>query len=97
MTEWTFLTNHARVLILLAHQPKITARDLATLIGITERSVRSIIADLESEGYIEKLKEGRQITYKIHTDLPFRHPTEKDHSIERLLKAMGCKLARQNK
>ncbi len=95
MAEWTFLTNHARVLILLAHRPKITARDLSTLIGITERSVRSIIADLESEGYIEKLKEGRRTSYKIHTNLPFRHPTQKDHSIEKLLRAMGCKLTKK--
>jgi len=97
MAEWTFLTNHARVLILLANRPKITAREIAAQIGITERSVRSIIADLESEGYIEKLKEGRQTSYKIHTNLTFRHPTQKDHSIEKLLKAMGCKLTRQHK
>jgi len=94
MGEWTFLTNHARVLILLANRPKITARDLSTHIGITERSVRSIIADLESEGYIEKLKEGRRTSYKIHGKLPFRHPTQKDQSIEKLLKALGCKLTK---
>ncbi len=94
MGEWTFLTNHARVLILLANHPKITARELSTLIGITERSVRSIVADLESEGYIEKVKEGRQISYKIHSELPFRHHTQKDHSIKKLLKALGCKLVK---
>ncbi|MBS3920497.1 MAG: winged helix-turn-helix transcriptional regulator [Deltaproteobacteria bacterium] len=94
MSEWTFLTNHARVLMQLANQSQITARDLSSLIGITERSVRSIIADLEAEGYIEKLKEGRRVNYKIHTKLPFRHPTQKDHSIEKLLKALGCKPAK---
>ncbi len=94
MAEWTFLTNHARVLILMANHPKITARDLSTLIGITERSVRNIIADLEAEGYIEKLKEGRRVSYKIHSELPFRHPTEKDQSIKKFLKALGCKLAK---
>jgi DNA-binding transcriptional ArsR family regulator len=92
MAEWTFLTNHARVLISLANHPKITARNLSIHIGITERSVRNIISDLEAEGYIEKLKEGRRVIYKIHTKLPFRHPTQKDHSIRILLKAMGCKL-----
>ncbi len=92
MAEWTFLTNHARVLALMANRPKITARDLSSLIGITERSIRSIIADLESEGYIEKMKEGRRTSYKIHAKLPFRHPTQKDQSIEKLLKALGCKL-----
>ncbi len=94
MGEWTFLTNHARVLMLLAKRPNITARDLSALIGITERSVRSIIADLEIEGYIEKFKEGRRVSYKIHTELPLRHPTQQDQPIERLLKALGCKLKR---
>ncbi|MGB9627144.1 MAG: helix-turn-helix transcriptional regulator [Thermodesulfobacteriota bacterium] len=92
MAEWTFLTNHARVLILLANHPKITARDLSTQIGITERSVRKIIADLEADGYIEKLKEGRRLSYKIHPELSLRHPTQKDKSIKTLLWALGCKL-----
>lgn len=92
MAEWTFLTNHARVLILIAKHPKITAKDMSSLIGITERSVRNIIADLEAEGYIEKSKEGRRVGYKIHPELPLRHPTQKDHSIKTLLKALGCKI-----
>ena len=87
-----FLTNHAQVLILLAARPKITARDLSTQIGITERSVRNIIADLEAEGYIEKVKEGRRLSYKIHPELSFRHPAQKDQSVKTLLKALGCKL-----
>ncbi len=78
----------------LADRPKITARDLSTLIGITERSVRNIIADLEAEGYIKKLKEGRRLRYKIHSELPFRHPTQKDQSIKKLLKTLGCKLTK---
>lgn len=94
MSEWTFLTNHARVLILLANYPRITARDLSAQIGITERSVRNIIADLEAEGYIEKLREGRRLSYKIHPELSFRHPTEQDLSIKKLLKALGCKLTK---
>jgi DNA-binding MarR family transcriptional regulator len=94
MAEWMFLTNHARVLVFLANHPKITARDLSTMIGITERSVRNIIADLEAEGYIEKLKEGRRLSYKIHPELPFRHSTQKDQSIKKLLKALGCKLTK---
>jgi DNA-binding transcriptional ArsR family regulator len=92
MAEWMFLTNHARVLIFLADRPKITARDLSTMIGITERSVRNIIADLEAEGYIEKSREGRQVRYKVDPELPFRHRAEKDKSIKILLKALGCKI-----
>lgn len=92
MSQWTFLSNHARVLILLANQPRITARELANKIGITERAIRNIIVDLEQGGYIEKIKEGRRVTYKIHPELPFRHPTEKDKSIKLLLKALKCKI-----
>jgi DNA-binding Lrp family transcriptional regulator len=91
MKEWTFLTHHARALMLLANRPRITAREMSTMIGITERSIRSIIADLEAEGYIEKSKEGRRIKYKINVKLPFRHSAQKDLSIEKLLKALGCK------
>ena len=59
MPEWTFLTNHALVLSLLAKQPRTTAWELATAIGITERAVCRIIADLDAAGYIGKKKEGR--------------------------------------
>lgn len=95
MSKWTFLSNHARVLILLANHPKITARELANMIGITERSVRKIIGDLEEDGYIEKFKEGRRVSYKIHPELPFRYPTEKDKSIKSLLKALNCKILKR--
>jgi len=59
MPEWSFLTNHVLVLGLLAKQPRTTAREMATAIGITERAVRRIIADLDAAGYIGKKKEGR--------------------------------------
>ncbi len=91
MADWTFLTNHAVVLILLSQNAGITARDLASQIGITERSVRKINADLENEGYLEKTKMGRRVNYKINQKLPFRHPTQRDHAIEKLLVAMGVK------
>ena len=88
MPGWTFLTNHALVLLFLKKQPNITARELALSIGITERSVRKIISDLELESYIEKSKEGRRVRYQINSKLYFRHPTQKDNSIEKLLKTL---------
>jgi len=91
VAEWTFLTNHALVLIFLAKHPQITARELSMLIGITERAVRKIIADLETEGYIEKAKEGRRIRYSINSKLPFRHHAQRDKAIGRLLCALGWK------
>jgi DNA-binding transcriptional ArsR family regulator len=88
MATWTFLTNHAIVLSFLAKHPLITGRELSRLIGITERSVRNIISDLESEGYIKGSKEGRQVRYKANPHLPFRHQTQKDKAIRILLEAL---------
>jgi len=95
MAEWTFLTNHALVLIFLATHPKITARNLSMLIGITERTVRKIISDLETEGYIEKVKEGRRVKYNINSRLPFRHPSQRDKAIGKLLETLGWKPKRK--
>jgi DNA-binding transcriptional ArsR family regulator len=91
MAPWTFLTNHAIVFIFLTIHPFITGRALSSLIGITERSVRNYISDLESAGYIEKSKAGRHIRYKVNPDLPFRHQTQRDKAIGILLKALGWK------
>jgi predicted ArsR family transcriptional regulator len=95
MAEWTFLTNYALVLLYLAKHPRITARELSMSIGITERAVRKIIADLETEGYFEKEKEGRRVRYSINPKLPFRHYTQKDKAIEKLLGALGWNRKRE--
>ena len=89
VSEWTFLTNHALVLLYLANHPRITARELSMLVGITERAVRKIIADLEAESYISKEREGRRVRYSINSKLPFRHQTQRDKSIEGLLFTLG--------
>ncbi len=89
MGKWTFITNHAVVLTYLAKHPSITARQLATEIGITERAVRTIIADLESEGYIVKAKEGRRVRYGVKAALPLRHSTQVDKQVGQLLKVLG--------
>ncbi len=91
MATWTFLTNHAIVFIFLAIHPFITGRALSSFIGITERSVRNIVSDLERARYIKRSKEGRQVKYKINPDLPFRHQTQKDKSIGILLEKLGWK------
>ena len=88
MGSWTFLTNHAITLFFLAKHPLITGRELSSLIGVTERSVRNIVSDLESEGYIKKSKQGRQLMYKINPHLPFRHQTQSDKAIRILLEAL---------
>jgi predicted ArsR family transcriptional regulator len=97
MGEWKFVTNHTLVLAYLAKHPQMTARELANSIGITERAVRKIIADLETEGYFTKEKEGRRVRYYVNPKLPFRHHTQKDKTIEKLLGALGWKEQKKKK
>ncbi|HEY4262596.1 MAG TPA: winged helix-turn-helix transcriptional regulator [Schlesneria sp.] len=72
-SHWTFLTNHLHVLILLSRNPSVVLRNVALQIKITERAVQRIIADLESGGYIEREKVGRQNHYRIRVDHPLPH------------------------
>ena len=83
--RWTFLTNHSHVLILLSRNPSIVLRQVAQLVGITERAVQRIIADLEEEGFIEREKVGRQNHYRILTDQQLRHSVEAHCTIGDLL------------
>ena len=73
---WTFLTNHAQVFLCVAHNNHLTAREIAVQVGITERAVQRILSDLEKDGYIEHLREGRNNRYTIDLDKPLRHPAQ---------------------
>lgn len=86
--RWTFLTNHSHVLILLSRNPSIVLRHVAVEVGITERAVQRIIADLEEGGIIEREKVGRQNQYRIMTKQPLRHAVEAHRTIGDLLKLM---------
>jgi predicted transcriptional regulator len=83
--QWTFLSNHAHVLLLIAQNPEIRLRDMATMVGITERAVQRIVADLEEGRYLERQKQGRRNIYRIHPELPLRHPLEAHKDVGRLL------------
>lgn len=83
--RWTFLTNHAHVLILLSQDPSMVLRGVALQIGITERAVQRIIADLEEGGFLERERVGRQNHYRILVDKPLRHPIESHRNIGDLL------------
>jgi DNA-binding IclR family transcriptional regulator len=83
--EWTFLTNYAHVLIRLHTHPDSRVRDLATSVGITERSVMNILADLEEGGYVTRERVGRRNHYRVHPRLRFRHPSEAGQPISKLL------------
>ncbi len=73
---WTFLTNHTHVLLCLATEPQPPLRRVAQLVGITERSVQRIVADLEEAGYLTREREGRRNRYAIRRGIPLRHPIE---------------------
>ena len=83
--QWTFLTNHSHVLVLLAQNPAMVLREVAFQVGITERAVQRIIADLEAGEIIEREKIGRQNKYRIRADKPLRHPIESHRTIGELL------------
>jgi len=89
MARWTFLTNHALVLDFLSRHPLITAYEISSQIGITERAVRRIIADLNEDGYIVKDKEGRRVRYKTNSLMPLRYRAQGDKEVGELLKVLG--------
>lgn len=82
---WTLLTNHGRILLMLARDSDARLRDLADEAGITERSVQAIISDLEASGYVTKHRVGRRNTYKVNRRRPFRHSAESGHQVGELL------------
>jgi len=82
---WTFLTNHAHVLLCIAREPEVRMRDVAHLVGITERAVQRIVADLEVAEYIERSRHGRRNRYEVRTDLPLRHPIERHERVSSLI------------
>jgi DNA-binding MarR family transcriptional regulator len=87
--QWTFLSNHAHVLISLHRNPEIRLREVAQIVGITERAVQKIVKDLEEGGIVEKRREGRRNIYTLHTDKLLRHPVECHRSVGDLLDALG--------
>jgi hypothetical protein len=85
VASWTFLTNHARVLLCIAHDPGIRLRDIAARLGITERSAYGIVTDLTQAGYIVKHKDGRRNRYQIQMHLPLPEPTSRERTVGEVL------------
>ena len=85
MAKWSFLTNHARVLVCIAHDPGVRLRDIAVALDITERSAYSIVTDLTQDGYIVKEKEGRRNRYRIQGGLPLRETIGRKRTIGEVL------------
>lgn len=85
---WTFLTNHAHVLISIDQNPDLRIRDIAASVGITERAVQRILSDLEAGGYLSAHREGRRNRYVVAGGLPLRHALEAHRDVAALL-ALG--------
>ena len=83
--SWTFLTNHARVLLCIAHDPGVRLRDIAARLGITERSAYGIVTDLTQAGYIVKQKDGRRNRYQIQAHLPLPEATSRERTLGEVL------------
>jgi DNA-binding MarR family transcriptional regulator len=83
--SWTFLTNHAHVLLTIARNPTIRLRDVASAVGVTERAAQAIVADLEAAGYLSHTRVGRRNHYTVNPSGRFRHPAEADQEIGEFL------------
>jgi predicted ArsR family transcriptional regulator len=85
MADWSFLTNHARALLCISHDPGVRLRDIADSLGITERSAFAIVTDLAESGYVVKERDGRRNRYQIQHHLPLPENTGRERTIGDLL------------
>jgi hypothetical protein len=85
MGSWSFLTNHARALLCIAHDPGVRLRDIAAMVGVTERSAHGIVTDLVDAGCVVKDKDGRRNRYRIQEHLPLRDPITQERTIGEML------------
>lgn len=86
--SWTFLTNHAHVLIAIARNPEARQRDIAYAVGVTVGAVQRIITELEHEGYLTSERVGRRNRYQVNDDLSLRHPLENQHTVSDLITSL---------
>lgn len=85
VADWSFLTNHARALLFIAHDPDSRLRDIAHALDVTERTAYSIVADLTEHGYVAKEKDGRRNVYHIQSHMPVRDLVGRERAIGELL------------
>jgi hypothetical protein len=88
--SWTLLTGHGHVLVEIARNPESRIRDISPVVGLTERSVQAIVADLEAEGYISRKRTGRRVVYTVNRDSLFRHSAQDGHRVGPLLDLLGA-------
>lgn len=85
MQNWSFLTNHARVLLCIARDPGVRLREIAASLGLTERSAYGIVSDLTAAGYVIKEKDGRRNRYQIQSHLPLLEPGSREPAVGEVL------------
>src|SRR4249920_2392445 len=95
MASWSFLTNHARVLLCIAHDPSARLRDIAASLGITARSAHAIVTDLTAAGYVVNHNDGRRNLYQIQAHLPLPEPASQEPAIGEVLALLMGNRARQ--
>jgi predicted transcriptional regulator len=83
--QWSFITNHARVLLLIARDQTLRLRDIASTLDITERAAQRIVSELVDAGYLTRKREGRRNTYKVHSKEPMRAPQARETGIGEIL------------
>jgi DNA-binding Lrp family transcriptional regulator len=74
--SWTLLTGHGHVLVEIARNPHARIRDISPIVGLTERTVQAIVADLDAAGYLTRTRVGRRTLYRVNPDSPFRHSAQ---------------------
>ena len=89
VASWSFLTNHARVLLCVAHDPGVRLRDIAASLDITERSAFGILTDLAEAGYVVKEKNGRRNHYHIQAHLPLPEPVGRERTVGEVLAVLA--------
>lgn len=86
---WTLLTAHGRTLVAIAQDPDARTRDLAEVVGVTERTVQAIVADLETAGYLTRTRVGRRNSYTVNLNRPFRHTAQDGHIVGPFLELLA--------
>jgi DNA-binding IclR family transcriptional regulator len=90
--NWTFLTNHARVLVCIADDPGVRLREIGERVGITERAAHRIVVELAAAGYITRLRNGRRNEYTINAHLPMHDPIAREQNVGQLLAILTAPL-----
>ena len=96
MKKWNFITNHGLVLLYISDNPQCTMRDMASALGITERSIQRVLKDLEAEGYVTWQGTGRGNIYQVNHARELKHELTKDSLVSDLLNLLGHKKKRKS-